>query len=296
MDTDARIARARLSLDGLWVGNAFGERFFVSPQTVEGLIAERALPAAPWTYTDDTAMAISIVETLEQYGEIDQDFLAQSFAERYDPGRGYGPAMHRLLRRMRDGDDWRELAQGQFEGQGSYGNGAAMRVAPLGAYFADDLDAVVEQAQRSAETTHAHPEGIAGAIAVAVAAAWAWRLRDERASVTTADFLDRILPSVPESNVRVRMAQARGFRADITAREVAATIGSGQRVSAQDTAPFALWCAGRYLASYEEALWATVSGLGDRDTTCAIVGGIVVLATGADGIPAEWLTSREPLA
>ena len=58
-----------------------------------------------------------------------------------------------------------------FGGEGSFGNGAAMRVAPLGAYFADELDAVVEQASFSAEVTHSHPEGIAGAIAVAVAAA-----------------------------------------------------------------------------------------------------------------------------
>lgn len=297
-DTTDRISRARLALDGLSVGDAFGEQFFVAPDVVEGLIAERATPAAPWPYTDDTEMAISIVETLERYGEIDQDELARRFAERYthDPSRGYGPAMHGLLRRVRAGEDWRALASGLFAGQGSFGNGAAMRVGPLGAYFADDLPMVVEQARLSAETTHAHPEGIAGAIAVAVAAAWAWRLRDERATVTVADFLDRIVPSVPESNVRGCLVRARDFRADITVGDVAATLGSGQQISAQDTVPFALWCAGRSLASYEEALWATVSGLGDRDTTCAIVGGIVALATGAEGIPGEWLASREALA
>lgn len=295
-DATDRMTRARLSLDGLSVGDAFGERFFVAPEVVEGLIAARATPAAPWEYTDDTEMAISIVETLERYGEIDQDQLAHRFAKRYDPWRGYGPAMHGLLQRVREGEDWRELAQGQFAGQGSFGNGAAMRVAPLGAYFADDLTAVVAQARRSAVTTHAHPEGIAGAIAGAIAAAWAWRLRDERATMTAADFLDHILPSVPESNVRARLVRARDFRPDITVGAVAATLGSGQQISAQDTVPFALWCAGRYLTSYEEALWATVSGLGDRDTTCAIVGGVVALATGADRIPVEWLACREPLA
>ena len=59
--------------------------------------------------------------------------------------------------------------------------------------------------------------------------------------------------------------------------------------------PFALWCAGHRLGDYEEALWLTVGGLGDRDTTCAIVGGIVALFTGPDAIPAEWLDAREPL-
>ena len=47
----------------------------------------------------------------------------------------------------------------------------------------------------------------------------------------------------------------------------------------------ALWCAARYLDDYEEALWLTVSGLGDRDTTCAIVGGIVACCTGSVAIP-----------
>ncbi len=42
-------------------------------------------------------------------------------------------------------------------------------------------------------------------------------------------------------------------------------------------------------------MWLTVSGLGDRDTTCAIVGGIVSMFTGAEGIPSEWREAREPL-
>ena len=62
-------------------------------------------------------------------------------------------------------------------------------------------------------------------------------------------------------------------------------LGTGHDISAQDTCPFALWCAGGHLDSYEEALWLTVSGLGDRDTTCAMVGGIVALSAGVDSIP-----------
>jgi ADP-ribosylglycohydrolase len=72
-------------------------------------------------------------------------------------------------------------------------------------------------------------------------------------------------------------------------------LGNGTRVSAQDTVPFALWCAARHLGDYEEALWQTVSGLGDRDTTCAIVGGIVAVSTGVEGIPGLWLRRREML-
>jgi ADP-ribosylglycohydrolase len=59
--------------------------------------------------------------------------------------------------------------------------------------------------------------------------------------------------------------------------------------------PFALWCAARNLGSYEAALWDGAAGLGDMDTVCAIVGGIVVMSTGVEAIPPAWRAAREPL-
>jgi ADP-ribosylglycohydrolase len=93
------LGRARLALEGLSVGDAFGERFFVSPSLVESLIESRAVPAAPWYWTDDTAMALSIFEHLRDRGRIEQDKLAESFARRYrrDPRRGYGGTAHTIL-------------------------------------------------------------------------------------------------------------------------------------------------------------------------------------------------------
>lgn len=79
---NARVAlqNARRSLDGLSVGDAFGELFF--HQAPESIVSS-ALPAGFWRWTDDTHMALSIVEVLEQFGRIDQDALAQAFARRY---------------------------------------------------------------------------------------------------------------------------------------------------------------------------------------------------------------------
>ena len=290
-----RLTGAQCSLEGLSVGDAFGERFFVHPDVVERLIASRALPVAPWRFTDDTQMALSIVSILREYGTIHQEQLAQSFAQHYASDRGYGPAMHRLLKQIREGEAWKQLAYGLFEGQGSFGNGAAMRVAPVGAFFADDLDIVVEQAQHSAVVTHIHPEAIAGAITVAVAAAWAWRLRSTCSQVSMQEFLDLVIPKIPESEVRSGTVRARNLSPKTPVLSAASILGNGTKVSAQDTIPFALWCAAQHLDNYEEALWLTLAGLGDRDTTCAIVGGIVVIYTGVEGIPFEWLQSREPL-
>src|SRR5947208_10302138 len=190
-----RLARAYQSLEGLHCGDAFGERFFVREELALSLIRKKAVPRAPWGFTDDTMMAISVVSTLEEHAEIDQDHLAKSFARNYDPSRGYGPAMHELLARIRQGGYWRHEAKMLFGGQGSFGNGSAMRVAPLGAYYADDLQAVVEHARHSAVITHTHSEGIAGAIAIAIAAALAGRLQGSDVP-TPKDFLDQVLPLV----------------------------------------------------------------------------------------------------
>lgn len=66
-------------------------------------------------------------------------------------------------------------------------------------------------------------------------------------------------------------------------------------VALRDSGSLRLWCAARHLDHFEEALWTTVSGLGDRDTTCAMVGGIVALSAGASSTPLDRLAAREPL-
>lgn len=286
-----RIRLARRSLDGLSVGDAFGERFFTSPDTVESLIASRAVPAGPWQYTDDTAMALSIVDVLEEGHGIDRDRLADFFGARYrlDPARGYGPGAHRILERIAAGEAWREVSSSAFGGGGSMGNGGAMRSAPIGAFFFDDLSKVAVEARHSAEVTHFHPEGQAGAIAVAVAAATVC------AGCSSAPRLfETVLAHTPDGETRAGLEQAASLPLDYEIRTAVAALGNGSRIISQDTVPFAIWCVARHLGDYEQALWNTVAGLGDRDTTCAIVGGIVALDSSTT-IPQTWLTPRESL-
>jgi len=293
-DPHERLLRARESLEGLSVGDAFGDRYFVDTNIVASVIRKRALIAPPWVYSDDTEMALSVYASLRRFGNVDQDFLANNFAARYSPSRGYGPAMHGLLHQIRLTVPWRAAAKQLFGGEGSFGNGAAMRVAPIGAYFADDVEAAVLNARLSAEVTHAHPEAAAGAIAVAVAAALAYRLRDA-AVPEPPEFLELVRLHVPDSVVREKLRHAGNLAPGCSVELAVSALGNGTQISAQDTVPFTLWCASRHLDNFEEALWLTVSGLGDRDTTCAIVGGVVASCTGLEGIPSQWRASREPL-
>jgi ADP-ribosylglycohydrolase len=295
-----RSARARLALDGLSVGDAFGQCYFQRPEITTLLIERRALAKPQWPYTDDTEMAIALTSVRDLAGMVDCDLLATTFAARYsaDPYRGYGGTAHDILQAIASGEPWQDVARKAFDGSGSMGNGAAMRVAPLGAWFADDFDEVADQAASSADPTHAHPEGKAGAVAVAVASAYAWRrandaaFRDGHGAVGLLRF---VYERTPDGDTSAGIGQALALGRDASVELAVSALGNGSRVTAPDTVPFALWCAARHLDDYEEALWTTVSGLGDRDTTCAIVGGIVALSVGREGIPREWLDAREPL-
>lgn len=240
-------------------------------------------------------MTLSIVETLYHHGRIDPDALARGFAKRFTPWRGYGAGAQRLLIGIQSGADWRIEALQMFAGNGSYGNGAAMRVAPLGVYFADDLEAVRENAILSAQPTHAHPPGLQERSLLLLRL----HLRDrvgEGESISSERFLQLIAENVPNGETCSGIKQSVNIPNSRSPTVVARQLGSGYKISAADNVPFALWCAARHLGDYEEAFWATVSGLGDMDTTCAIAGGIVALSARLRGVPAAWISARESLS
>ncbi|MCA9037485.1 MAG: ADP-ribosylglycohydrolase family protein, partial [Planctomycetaceae bacterium] len=115
---------------------------------------------------------------------------------------------------------------------------------------------------------------------------------------STADprqMLEAVIQYTPEGPTHSGLKEALETPLDYDVRTAAARLGSGGQVISSDTVPFSLWCAAKCLRNYEEAMWTTVAGLGDRDTTCAIAGSVVALAVGSNGIPQLWLDHREPL-
>ena len=296
-DHAARVGRMLLSLDGLGLGDALGEMLSYRFENAARRISQADLPPSPWFHTDDTEMAISIVQVLKSHGELNQDALARRFARRFerDPDRGYGSMTRIQLREINAGAKWREMAANAFGGQGSMGNGGAMRVAPLGAFFADDLTACVEAARASALVTHTHPEGVAGTVAVAVGAAMAWQLRAVAAADFPPQFFGEILRLTPESQVRRGILLASQTPANIPFQDVAKALGNGSLVTAPDTVPFCFWMAAHHPHQFAETLGQTISVGGDCDTNAAIVGGIVALSAGRESIPEAWLKAREPI-
>lgn len=280
--------RALACLDALALGDGFGEKFF-GREAWNGWDLRQA-PLSPWDFTDDTVMAVAIVNVLRAKGCIDQDALAREFVRLFarDMMRGYGAGARRLLVQIGNGKPWREASLELFSGVGSWGNGGAMRAAPIGAWFADDLERAAAEAALSAEVTHGHVEGQAGAVAVAVAAAWN---ATAPADAPPLDMLAEAIRLVPGTEVREGLRRALVLPFSRPAETAARMLGNGSGLTAMDTVPFCLWMAARHRHDIVEALWETVSVEGDMDTNCAVVAGIV--GAGPAALPSEWLARRE---
>ncbi|WP_344889105.1 ADP-ribosylglycohydrolase family protein [Actinomadura meridiana] len=104
LSLDERAALARGSLTGLSVGDPFRDQFFLLDN--RHVSAETGVPPVPWAWSNDTEMACSVADVLNQSGQINQDLLAASFARRIDVANGYGAGAFDLLTRVQDGAHW----------------------------------------------------------------------------------------------------------------------------------------------------------------------------------------------
>ena len=295
MNKEQRIQLAKKSLKGVSIGDAFGESFFGETNKIVRHLQERKIPETSWEFTDDTVMAIAVFEQLEKHGEINQDELAKLFSDNHqlDVNRGYGATARRILREIDEGGDWKEISKSVFEGMGSMGNGASMRVSPIGAYYWDDLKKVKDLAIKSAEITHSNIEGITGAIAVAIGAAIATETRIQGDEISPDVFIYRILKELPDTDTKSKIKKSLAVPYSYHIETVKTILGNGSKIMVQDTVPFSIWCAAHNLGNFKEGLWKAVSILGDRDTICAIVGGIITMSTDKNEIPNEWMQSVE---
>jgi poly(ADP-ribose) glycohydrolase ARH3 len=233
-------------------------------------------------YTDDTQMTIGVAETLAEQGEILEDRLCQAFVSNYVPSRGYGRGTRVVIEAIEDGRDYRRVAESYFQG-GSYGNGAAMRVAPVGLVFRDDLRKTRDQARTSAVPTHTHPLGIEGAQLLAVAVA----LASHAEAADLEKFFSPLLDSCNTREFRAKMTLASrvGTVADLAA------IGNG--IEATESVPTAIACFTLTPERYEDVIANAIFLGGDTDTIAAMAGALAGCYNGLAGIPAHLVAILE---
>jgi poly(ADP-ribose) glycohydrolase ARH3 len=279
----SEIDRARGALLGTFAGDALGMPFEGAPPAA---IPERLemLDArlGRGTYTDDTEMAIALAESLLDHGKIDAQELGCAFAEAHDPRRGYGAGTTEVLRLVRSGVHPHDAAGSVFGGEGSQGNGAAMRVAPVAVRYADDSAALARAARESARVTHAHPLAVDAAVVQAAAIAAAL---NEKAP------LDAALAAATTPELQAPLIEAaRLLDSDLHPAELAAALGN--RATAHQSVPAAIYSA---IAneSVETAITFAVRCGGDTDTIGAMAGAIAGARSGASAIPPHWLDLLE---
>jgi ADP-ribosylglycohydrolase len=196
-------------------------------------------------FTDDSVLTIAVADCLLTGSSYVDKF--HEYTRAY-PDRCYGTGF------------WHWVESGSRKPYNSWGNGAAMRVSPVG-FAMSTLEGVLEEAKRSAEVTHNHPEGIRGAQATAVAV-----------------FLGR----QGESKARIRQSIQERFGYDLNRTVDSIRPNYAFNESCQETVPEAIIA---FLDStdYEEAIRLAISLGGDADTLACIAGGIAEASYG--GVP-----------
>jgi poly(ADP-ribose) glycohydrolase ARH3 len=290
--TSARLPTQADRFLGCFLGQAIGDAVG-SP--VEGMSAEmiyhffgdsEALMTLPGDrqlhYTDDTEMLIGVAQTLLEHGTIVEETLVARFVANLSPARGYGSGAIRILQAMSEGRDWRHLTATIFPG-GSYGNGAAMRVAPVGLVFSCDLDRVWEEARLSSLCTHIHPLGIEGAQLLAIAIAW--------------QLQHPVFDSAAMYTELIRRATTDEFlwllstSASLSIDDSVSILGNG--IEAQRSVVTSIACFALSPDSYVDSVGRAIGLGGDTDTLAAMTGALSGTHLGVSELPAQLVHQLE---
>jgi poly(ADP-ribose) glycohydrolase ARH3 len=276
---------------GSALGDAIGELAFrgLGEAGLRSVIAQRDV----LVYTDDTAMAIGLAQSITQAGRLDPQHLGDTFRANFrrEPWRGYAsgpPTVFSLVEKY--GMSYAEAARSLFGGQGSFGNGAAMRIAPVGLFFQNAPD-LYEKARASASVTHAHPIGVDGAAVLAWAVAQAVKL-DPQEPFPFEPFSQGLVDFAQTPEIRDKMVLVRSLIAEETLPPEAAR-RLGRSVAVHQSMPFAIYSFLCHPQSFEACLFCAILHGGDRDTLGAMACAVSGAYLGIEAIPSAWRQKLE---
>jgi poly(ADP-ribose) glycohydrolase ARH3 len=279
---------------GCFLGDAFGAGF-------EGMHPDRAefhmnklSKKSSRSYTDDTDMTLALAESMTDSGKIDPEGIARHFSLSCDLTRGYAIGTIKAVLGLRAGRQWHQVGRIVFE-EGSFGNGAAMRVSPVGIFYHHDLNELQEAAIRQANITHVHPLGQWGAVMQAACVGLAVSQNSKKPFEKEQMVINmrEVLWGGPIEYMRalnkIEEMVAQGKK--LQAREVVQSLGNG--VEAHLSVPSACYIALTYSPDFCDAIRAAISLGGDTDTIAGMVGAIVGAHVGEKALPSEWIDQLE---
>jgi len=278
-------------LVGVAVGDGLGAWREGRRMAQRGEIESLAKKLESLTYTDDTHMTIGIAESLVESKGFNGEHMTQTFIRNYEaePWRGYGPGPPRIFRMIKHGEPWYNAADKLYQG-GSFGNGSAMRVAPIGLLYSHDPAKLREIAYKSSSITHSHELGKEGAALQAYAVALALTTAPNE-DIDRESFLSKLQNFTQNQLYKDKIAQMRELLAEQDRAKVVAILGNG--IEAPRSVPTAIYSFLKFPKSYENAVIYAISLGGDTDTIAAMAGAISGAYLGIEAIPAEWRTKLE---
>lgn len=274
------------SLIGTAAGDALGASMEGWRMVAEGEVEALAERGGPLIYTDDTHMAIGIAESLIAKEGFDGEHMTRAFIRNYElePFRGYGPGPPRIFRMIRGGEAWDKAAEKLYSG-GSYGNGSAMRIAPIGVFYHDDPTTLKQVAYESSQITHAHELGKEGAALQACAIASATGA-EPSLPFNRDDFLGRLSNFIEHEVYKQKLRSIESLIGEGDRDRVVLELGNG--IEAFNSVPTAIYSFLTHPQSFAEAIIYAISLGGDTDTIAAMTGAISGAYLGIEAIPETW--------
>jgi len=247
-------------------------------------------------YTDDTQMTIGLIESLIEVGKIDARNAAYKYANHYEPQRGYGQGAHIILRKIdrERGDSYKTSARSVFA-NGSFGNGASMRIAPIGlAYRHASNEDLYKAVVDAIVCTHVHPDGIDAAYVQAKAVALL-SLLPGPSQFQPIPFLNELKAvakgTAMQTKIQAIIDHLNDMSDDTTDKGIVAKTGNG--VLGCESTALALFTCCKYYKSPEDALVTVVGFGGDTDTSAAQLGALLGALHGTSWIPQRWFYNIE---
>jgi len=244
-------------------------------------------------WTDDTHMMIGVAESLITNRGFNGEHMAYTFMRNYEmePWRGYARGPPRVFRLIRSGLSWREASKHLFGGMGSYGNGAAMRVAPVGLLYYDNPETLRSVAYEQSRITHAHPLGMEGAAIQAYAIALAVK-SDPSRSLNPLDFLEELMHFTNNDVYRMKLKRI-GDLLSVEADKLTIIKELGNGVEAHNSVPTAIYSFLKNADNFKDSVLYAISLGGDTDTIGAMTGAISGAYHGIEAIPEDWKRDLE---
>lgn len=280
------------TLVGCAIGDALGNPFEMKSSSNKELLEWDGLFKAGGTfwvgeagqYTDDTLMSIALSKSLIQSNGFDVEDVAQEYLNWYNTGntRGIGTTTASAIHRLKMGASYLDSGlTHNLDGTPTGGNGTAMRAAPIGLVYRNDLMKLMEVAQQDAAITHNSLEPKMGSVTVALGVALL-----ANNTIDPCDLIKEVADVLPDSIMRDKMLLAQLMLDECVEVETAlANIGSSGYVP--ETVGAAFYCLAR-TSNFSSAVKMAIRCGGDTDTTGAICGALAGTHYGLGGISEEY--------